>query len=77
MKWEPLALMVLLIGLGAWLVYARAPHERRDSPPRDELLEALIANDWNKSEVARQYGKHPRQITRWMQYLGIERPSGE
>ncbi|MCA9517275.1 MAG: sigma-54-dependent Fis family transcriptional regulator [Myxococcales bacterium] len=56
---------------------ARAPHERRDSPPRDELLEALIANDWNKSEVARQYGKHPRQITRWMQYLGIERPSGE
>lgn len=25
MKWEPLALMVVLIAMGAWLVYARAP----------------------------------------------------
>ncbi|TNF37993.1 MAG: sigma-54-dependent Fis family transcriptional regulator [Deltaproteobacteria bacterium] len=47
---------------------------RRECPPRDELLERLEACDWNKTEVARQYGKHPRQITRWMDYLGIARP---
>jgi len=48
---------------------------RRECPPRDELLQRLEASDWNKTEVGRQYGKHPRQITRWMEYLGIERPA--
>lgn len=43
-------------------------------PERDELLRHLVDSGWNKSAVARTYGKHPRQITRWMQYLDIERP---
>jgi DNA-binding NtrC family response regulator len=41
---------------------------------RDELRAALERCDWNKSEVGRLYGKAPRQITRWMEYLGLERP---
>ncbi len=43
-------------------------------PNRAELLQCLIDNDWNKSEVARIYGKHARQVTRWMEYLHITRP---
>lgn len=47
----------------------------RQRPPREELIERLIAADWNKAEVARSYGKHTRQITRWMNYMNIERPN--
>ncbi len=46
----------------------------RQRPSRDELLEQLETSGWNKAEVARAFGKHPRQITRWMTYLEIERP---
>ena len=46
----------------------------RGRPTHDELYARMQAHDWNKSAVARLYGKHPRQITRWMEYLGIERP---
>lgn len=48
---------------------------RGQAPPRDELLRQLEQHGWNKTEVGRHYGKHPRQITRWMAYLGIERPA--
>lgn len=44
------------------------------TPPRGELLQCLVDNDWNKTEVGRIYGKHARQITRWMEYLEIKRP---
>ncbi len=47
---------------------------QRQCPPRDELLARLEGAGWNKTEVGRQYGKHARQITRWMAYLGIQRP---
>lgn len=47
------------------------------APTRDELLRCLVDHGWNKTEVGRIYGKHPRQITRWMSYLGIERPQEE
>lgn len=47
---------------------------RGQAPPRDELLRRLEETGWNKTEVGRLYGKHPRQITRWMEYLNIERP---
>lgn len=46
----------------------------RTTPPREELLRHLEETGWNKTEVGRRYGKHPRQVTRWMQYLEIERP---
>ena len=54
----------------------RSPAARTDGkmPTRDELVRCLDDNDWNKTEVGRIYGKHPRQITRWMEYLGIARP---
>jgi len=44
------------------------------TPSRGELLQCLVDNDWNKTEVGRLYGKHARQITRWMEYLEIARP---
>jgi len=58
---------------------AASPEETPSSavgraPPRDELLRCLVANGWNKTEVGRLYGKQPRQITRWMEYLAITRP---
>jgi len=46
----------------------------RQRPSREDLLAQLEAASWNKAQVARHYGKHPRQITRWMAYLDIERP---
>lgn len=46
----------------------------RGGPPREELLRALVEAGWNKTEVGRRYGKHPRQIARWMGYAGIESP---
>ena len=39
---------------------------------QEELLAVLEECDWNKSEVGRRFGKAQRQVTRWMQYLGIE-----
>ncbi|MFO0750959.1 MAG: sigma 54-interacting transcriptional regulator [Myxococcota bacterium] len=48
--------------------------QRGQCPPREELLQRLNEHGWNKTEVGRAYGKHPRQITRWMEYLEIERP---
>jgi len=50
------------------------PDRPTNTPNRAELLQCLTDHDWNKSEVARLYGKHPRQITRWMEYLQITRP---
>jgi len=47
---------------------------RGQAPSREELLGLLEQHGWNKTEVGRHYGKHPRQITRWMEYLAIERP---
>ena len=49
--------------------------DRATTPGREQLANDLERAGWNKSEVARLYGKHPRQITRWMAYLGIERPA--
>jgi transcriptional regulator with GAF, ATPase, and Fis domain len=53
---------------------AAAAVGRTTCPPRAELLAALEATSWNKSEVGRRYGKDPRQIARWMEYAGITRP---
>ncbi len=50
------------------------PANSRGRPSRAELLQALEETGWNKSEVGRRYGKAPRQVTRWMEYLDIERP---
>ena len=61
----------------AWRTGAQAPAPRRSAracPPRGELLAALESSGWNKTEVGRRYGKHPRQVGRWMEYLGIETP---
>ncbi len=44
-------------------------------PSADELRSALETDGWNKAAVARRYGKDPRQIRRWMAYLGIEEPA--
>lgn len=49
---------------------------RGQCPPREELEKKLVMAQWNKTEVGRMYGKDPRQITRWMEYLGIVKPEG-
>ncbi len=48
---------------------------RHGRPTREQLLRDLEETGWNQTEVGRRYGKHPRQVTRWMQYLGIDKPS--
>ena len=55
----------------------RAPETRARHgwPAREELEAVLIECGWNKTEVARRYGKHPRQVTRWMEYLDVEEPT--
>ncbi|MBT9558464.1 MAG: sigma-54-dependent Fis family transcriptional regulator [Myxococcales bacterium] len=53
---------------------APGPTTRSGMPSRAELLAALEATGWNKTEVGHRYGKHPRQVSRWMSYLGLEKP---
>jgi len=44
------------------------------TPTREELLGRLEASDYNISAVARCFGRDRRQVYRWMDRLGIDRP---
>lgn len=46
---------------------------RRKRPSRDAIVEALARFDGNQGRAARHLGVHERQLTRWMDALGIPR----
>ncbi len=48
------------------------PTPRRDKPERAELLAVLEELKWNIAAVGRYYGRHRRQVYRWLGELGIE-----
>ncbi|MGH1343428.1 MAG: sigma 54-interacting transcriptional regulator [Nannocystales bacterium] len=47
---------------------------KRPKPDADALREALAESDWNVRAVARVFDRDRRQIYRWMEAYGIERP---
>ncbi len=49
---------------------------RPPKPTAAELRNALEATGWNIRAVARQFDRDRRQVYRWMDAYGIERPSG-
>ena len=50
------------------------PPQSQGPPSRDELVRALEAAGWNKSEVARRYGRTARQVRRWIASHDIPMP---
>jgi transcriptional regulator of acetoin/glycerol metabolism len=47
----------------------------RARPTQAELIEALEETGWNRSEVARRFGRDPRQVRRWIALYGLEQPA--
>jgi len=47
------------------------------APTRDELLAILEANAWSVRAAAKQLQRDRRQIYRWMESMGIEKPPGD
>lgn len=54
---------------------APATSPRQPKPDASALREALLECDWNVRAVARLYGRDRRQVYRWMESYGIDRPS--
>jgi transcriptional regulator with GAF, ATPase, and Fis domain len=48
--------------------------ESKKRPAREELLAALDACDWSIQRVAEELGKDRKQVYRWMERYGINRP---
>ncbi len=55
----------------------RSASQRLPKPDADALREALRVSEWNVRAVARKYGRDRRQVYRWMDAYGIERPAGD
>ena len=51
-----------------------APLEADDRPSRTELMEVLEAHDHGVPRTAAYFGKHRKQVYRWLQRYGIELP---
>lgn len=49
--------------------------ESKKRPSKEELLDALTANDWNIQQVATSLKRDRKQIYRWMERHGLERGS--
>lgn len=58
-------------------VAAKSPAARPPKPTAAELRNALEATGWNVRAVARQFDRDRRQIYRWMDAYGIERPNAD
>ncbi|PCC70194.1 DNA-binding transcriptional response regulator, NtrC family, contains REC, AAA-type ATPase, and a Fis-type DNA-binding domains [Nannocystis exedens] len=46
----------------------------RQRPSRDEVMAALIANNWSIRATAKHFDRDRKQISRWIEYYAIERP---